>query len=244
MARRSWMQRFARWHIWLGWAVALPLLLWTASGLFMALRPIDEVRGNALRIEHPAQPVAVALTPGQAPTLLREGKVLNQRGRSILLATYTDGTVRRIDLGQPGQTALSPVDEAEARAAAAYAIHGGDRVDSIRLFDAAHPPLDFRKPVAAWQVVLADGTHVYVGRDSGEIEAVRTRWWRIYDVMWGLHIMDPVERENSSHALLWVFATLALAGCVLGTALLFRRRRARMLPSVAGGPVPGLRESE
>lgn len=227
MARRRWMQRFARWHIWLGWVVAVPLLLWTATGLFMALRPIDEVRGNGLRIGHPAQPVAFALTPGQAPILIREGKVLNQRGRSILLATYTDGTVRRFDLGLPGRTALPPVDEAEARAATAYAIRGGDKVASIRLFDAEHPPLDFRKPVAAWQVALADGTHVYVGRDSGEVEAVRTHWWRLYDLMWGLHIMDPVERENSSNALLWIFATLAVVGCGIGAALLFRRRRAR-----------------
>ena len=42
------MQRFARWHIWLGWAAAIPLLLWTISGLFMTLRPIEQVRGVAL----------------------------------------------------------------------------------------------------------------------------------------------------------------------------------------------------
>ena len=29
------MQRFARWHIWLGWAIAVPLVMWTLSGLVM-----------------------------------------------------------------------------------------------------------------------------------------------------------------------------------------------------------------
>jgi hypothetical protein len=50
------MQRFARWHIWLGWIAAIPLIAWTASGLVMAARPIDEVRGTNLRSEPPALP--------------------------------------------------------------------------------------------------------------------------------------------------------------------------------------------
>jgi hypothetical protein len=103
---------------------------------------------------------------------------------------------------------------------------GGRSALSARLFDAAYPPADFRRKTAVWQVTLADGTHVYVGRDSGEIEAVRTRWWRLYDFFWGLHILDPAEREDTSHPLLWVFSVLALGSSLLGTVLLFRRRRA------------------
>ena len=37
---------------------------------------------------------------------------------------------------------------------------------------------------------MNDGTHFYVDAGSGEIVARRTRWWRFYDFMWGLHIMD------------------------------------------------------
>lgn len=221
------MRRFARWHIWLGWLVAIPLLLWTASGLLMVLRPIDEVRGTTLRIEHPHQPLRVKLDAGGADTLLREGRLLNQRGRSILLATYLDGSVARIDLTSGSNAHLPPVDEAEARRAVAYAIKGGNRVSTVRLFPADAVPFDFRKPIPVWQVTLNDQTHVYVGRDTGEIEAVRTRWWRAFDFMWGLHIMDPVEREDSSHPLLIVSAALALVSIVLGTLLLFRRRKVR-----------------
>lgn len=219
------IRRFARWHIWLGWLVAIPLLLWTASGLVMVLRPIEEVRGTTLRIAHSPQPVQLRLNAGQPDTMvLREGRLLNQRGRSILLATTMDGTVARIDLSG-GNAPLPPVDEAEARRAVAHAIRGGDRVQAIRLYPADAVPFDFRKPVAVWQVTLDDQTHVYVGRDTGEIEAVRTRWWRAFDFMWGLHIMDPVDREDTSHPLLIVSAALALLGVLLGTVLLFRRRR-------------------
>ena len=89
-------------------------------------------------------------------------------------------------------------------------------------------PFDFRRPLPVWQVALADGTHIYVGRDTGEIEAVRTRWWRIFDFMWGLHIMDLQEREDTSHPILILFTALALIGTLMGTMLLFRRRKARV----------------
>jgi uncharacterized iron-regulated membrane protein len=219
------MRLLARWHIWLGWLVAVPLLLWTLSGVFMALRPLDEVRGSDLRIEHPPQPVRIALGGDGRVTLLREGRLVNQRGRSVLLATYPDGSAARFLLGGAGAVPLPPVDEAEAKAAAAWAIRGGEAVLALKLFDAEHPPLDFRKPVAAWQVTLTDGTHVYVGRYSGEIEAVRTRFWRAYDLMWGLHIMNLTTREDPVRPLLLPLGGLALVSSLFGTFLLFRRRR-------------------
>jgi len=230
MVRRTLMQKSARWHIWLGWLVAVPLLLWTLSGLVMVARPIEEVRGHTLHIEHQPAPVRVQLGGATGDTLIREGKILDQRGRSVLIATFMDGSVRRIDLGAPGQTMLPPVNEAEARAAVRHGVKGGDKVTSLKLFTVEQSPSDFRKPIAAWQVTLADGTHVYVGRDTGEIEAIRTPWWRFYDFMWGLHIMDLETREDTHHPLLIGFAALALASCLLGTALLFRRRRAIKRP--------------
>ena len=49
------MRRLARWHIWLGWLIGVPLLLWTASGLFMVAWPIEQVRGGQLRTESPVK---------------------------------------------------------------------------------------------------------------------------------------------------------------------------------------------
>ena len=229
MAKRLLMLRFARWHIWLGWLVGVPLLLWTLRGLFMALRPIEEVRGDALRLKP-----AVQAIPAGAALLARiaadEGVTeVTQRmegGALVAIATFADGRQTRYS-PTPQTAAQSLFGEADSRAIVAREIRGGDKVQRVRLFDAAHAPGDFRKPVPAWQVALADGTHVYVGSTSGRIEAIRTRWWRIYDFMWGLHIMDLQTREDTSHPILIGFAVLALAGSGLGTALLFRRRKAR-----------------
>jgi len=46
--------------------------------------------------------------------------------------------------------------------------------------------------------------------------------------MWGLHIMDPVGREDSHNPVVVTFAVLGIAGSLLGCVLLFRRRKARV----------------
>ena len=97
-------------------------------------------------------------------------------------------------------------------------------------FDADDVPFDFRRPMPVWQVALADGTHVYVGTETGRIEAVRTQWWRTFDFVWGLHIMDLQTREDTSHPILILFATLSVIGALFGCILMFRRRKTRVLP--------------
>lgn len=151
------MRNLAKWHIWLGWLVGVPIAMWLATGLFMVARPIED-----------------------------------------------------------------------ARALVATRIIGGDKIARVTLFPADKVPFDFRRPLAVWQVALEDGTNVYVGRDTGDIEAVRTRWWRAFDFAWGLHIMDLSEREDTSHPVLIIFAALSLTGALIGCVLMFRRRRARV----------------
>jgi hypothetical protein len=75
---------------------------------------------------------------------------------------------------------------------------------------------------------MSDGTHIYVDAGTGAILATRTRWWRIYDLMWGLHIMDLSGREDTHHPWLIGFAGLSLAALLLSLVLLplsSRRRK-------------------
>ncbi|ODT01749.1 MAG: hypothetical protein ABS49_00105 [Erythrobacter sp. SCN 62-14] len=226
MSTAAIMRTLARWHIWLGWLVGVPIVMWLASGLFMTLRPIEEVRGNHLRIEVPADPLVLTGSALAAPgTDLKELRVVMQQGRAVAILTMLDGATSRIDL--VSGEAIPPLDANAARALVASRIVGGDAVKAVRLFPAAQTPFDFRRELAVWQVALADGTHVYVGRDTGEIEAVRTRWWRWFDLAWGLHIMDLSDRETTSHPVLIAFAALSLGGAVIGCVLMFRRRKAR-----------------
>jgi hypothetical protein len=225
MARRTIMQRLARWHIWLGWVVGLPILMWTATGLFMVARPIEEVRGNHLRIERGEEalgPETAFVVPPSRDKAAKAIHVTLEDGQPVIRAEWTDGTITRFDRnGAP----LPALDEAAARTFVATHVKGGDRAVGATLFDAKRVPFDFRREMPVWQVRLADGTHVYVGQESARIEAIRTRWWRMFDFMWGLHILDPQEREDSSHPLLIGAALLSVIGALMGCVLLFRRRR-------------------
>ncbi len=201
-------------------------MLWTATGLFMVIKPIEEVRGEHLRAETPSQ--ALVLPGSEIATeeaQLRSMRVTMQDGRAVAILTTLDGVTSRVDM--ESGTALPRLTASDARELVEKRIIGGDKVEAVNLFEAEDVPFDFRRPMPVWQVALADGTHVYVGRDTGEIEAVRTRWWRWFDFAWGLHIMDLQTREDTSHPILIGFAALSLTGAILGCILMFRRRKAR-----------------
>jgi uncharacterized iron-regulated membrane protein len=65
--------------------------------------------------------------------------------------------------------------------------------------------------------------NVYQNPYSGEILAIRSQSWRIWDFMWGIHIMDWVERDNIDNALLKFFSFLALITSITGIFLFMRK---------------------
>jgi hypothetical protein len=219
------MQRFARWHIWLGWIVALPMLMWLVTGLVMVARPIETVRGGALV----AQPGAFDPDNLVVPRIgepVTQVILQRQPGGPVWIVTTAAGQKLRYSATQG--FALSPLDRNEARGIAAAAYAGKARLDSLAYFPADAAPIDLRRAVPSWRARYADGTNLYIDAVTGEFLAVRTGWWRIYDFMWGLHTMDPVTRENSNNPFVIVFGAVALAGALLGSVLLFRRRKARL----------------
>ena len=222
MAKRTFMQKFARWHIWLGWAAAIPMILWTVSGVFMALRPIDTVRGDDLR-RVPAPFASQVLVPPQLTAPVTRLALVQQGSRAVWVTTAADK--RQLRYSADSGAALGPVEVMEARQLAEATYAGEAKLAAIKRFAADAAPLDLRRPRPAWQAAFGDGTHIYIDADTGEVLALRTGWWRAYDLMWGLHIMDPVGRENTSHWLLWLFGAIGIVSSLFGATLLFRRRR-------------------
>jgi hypothetical protein len=211
--------KLRRWHIRLGWVAAIPVLLWVISGLVMVARPIEEVRGEGLLRD--AQPVRLVGTP--IPPLISgvpfSSLSLEQRASGPRwVIKLPDGKTRLADpqtgLLLPGLSAADARREVEAR----YA--GKAKLLSVTRISAEDPPLDLRRPFAAWQVTMDDGTHFYVDAASGQIVATRTRWWRFYDLMWGLHIMDPATREDTHNPWVIILGIAALSMAVLGVVTL------------------------
>ena len=66
--------------------------------------------------------------------------------------------------------------------------------------------------------------NVYIDPFSGEVSAIRSLQWRIWDFMWGVHIMDWVERDNIDNLWLKIFSFIALFTSLSGILLFFNRR--------------------
>ncbi len=218
--------RLRRWHVWLGWLVGLPMLFWTVSGLVMVARPIEEVRGENL-ISKP-KPISVA-GPLVAPQV--EGRQVI----AITLEPRADGPRWEIDFAGGGSRLADPatgrllprLGAADASRELMARYTGTSKVAEVSRVDADAPPLELRRAMDGWRVRMSDDTHFYVDGGSGEIIARRTAWWRIYDFMWGLHIMDLQGREDTNNPWIVSFAALSLGMILLALTLLpmtIRRR--------------------
>jgi hypothetical protein len=221
--------RLRRWHIWLGWVVGLPFLLWTVSGLIMVAKPIEEVRGAHLLSEpKPMRMDGLAVPPAVAGVALNSLSLEPRAAGARWIVGLPDGTTR---LADPRTGALlPPMSGADAVREVSARYTGTARVQSVTRTDPERPPLELRRNIAAWQVRMSDGTHFYVDADSGEVVARRTSWWRFYDLMWGLHIMDPTTREDTHNPWVIGFGIIALVTTLLALAMLpltIRRRRNR-----------------
>jgi uncharacterized iron-regulated membrane protein len=222
-------QKLRRYHIWLGWIVGLPFLAWTASGLLMVARPIEEVRGEGLLAKPPPLAPQARLVPPAIGPRPVGSLVLEQRADGPKwLIRYADGGTRLAD-ARDGRL-LPPLTAADAARIVEALYTGKARITAIDRTAADDPPLDLRRKVASWRVTMSDGTRFYLDAATGEILARRTRFWRVYDWMWGLHIMDLKTREDTHNPLVIGFGAVALASTILGLVLLpltLRRRRRR-----------------
>lgn len=208
-----------KYHIWIGWLVALPVLFWIVSGLVMVAKPIEEVRGEDLLSEAPILPSGLVPIPPPIGPRPVASLVLEQRaGGPKWIVRYSDGGSRLADPAT-GRL-LPPLTAADAVSLLKSRYEGDAQVAAIDRTSADDPPIDLRRKIEAWRISMSDGTRFYVSTATGEIIARRTRWWRFYDWMWGLHIMDMKTREDSHNPLIIGFGIAALLSTILGIVLL------------------------
>jgi hypothetical protein len=215
--------RFAlnRVHVWLGWLIGVPLLIWTVTGLWMVSRPIEEVRGVHLKADAPVLKIDGPLVVPEFPA--DHGAPLSVRLEQqdigpVWIATFAHGHEMRA-AASDGKW-LPKVSEAEARKIADRWYKPASAIVSAKHTPADAPPIDLRRERPAWGIGFADGGRAYIDADTGSLLAIRSDQWRWFDLMWGLHIMDVQTREGTSHPLLIGFAALAALGTLLGLALL------------------------
>ena len=222
-------------HRWLGMVAALQLLVWVGSGLFFSILPIEEVRGGkllepaaAFRLQH-----VKLLSPN---ALLRQHKALadvsideiqiKQRLNTPIYLIPDQHQALAFDAETGKQ--LEPLNEDEARLIADNRLNRP--ILSATWVTSVPPGSEYRNgELPAWKIETggAEGANLWIAATSGQVTAVRTDYWRLYDFLWGLHIMDYSGRENFHSWLLRGFALLGLVTIVSGAILFFMTRARR-----------------
>lgn len=226
MVTRRWAPRV---HKWIALVVGLQLLAWSASGLFMTVVPISQVRGeHNVRKPETADLRAVDVIP-IASALARApvGKVSRVELRTLtgrpVYEIAIDGSSSLLLDARTGAM-LSPISEAHAIEIAKADFAGVGQQSTATLIR-EKPPIEFRGDLPVWQVAFSDldATNIYVSAATGKVVARRSATWRIYDFLWSLHIMDYSERDNFNNPLVITAAVIAFALAVSGFVLLYLR---------------------
>ena len=206
-------------HKYLSFFISLQLLLWTVSGIYFAFNKIELVRGEQYRkqveqsinlgdfdFEIPnTTDVNIQKRLGENIAVIKvDGttKYLNKSGESISKLTVSEAMNAVIS-----NTTLSPVLVEEIVNERSGSEYRGRSLPIYKVESKTDDGLDI---------------NVYLNVFSGEVVAIRSNKWRIWDLMWGLHIMDWKERDNISNILLKIFSILALVSSVTGVMLFFK----------------------
>jgi len=228
---------WAKIHKWLALLMAIQILFWFVSGLFFAWVPIERVRSEHMKAEARSAPVVLDVAAAGLARLAREG-VTGERielrtllGRPVALVTPREGRPRLYDLASG--RAAGPIS-APAAARIAEADHAGE-ARAVRITQVTEASPEYRGALPAWRVDFDDGANraLYVAADTGAVTARRSTLWRVYDFLWGLHIMDWRGHEDFNSWLLVIATALGLVIIVSGIVLLpsrlgytaWRRRR-------------------
>jgi len=206
-------------HKYLSFFISVQLLLWTISGIYFAFNKIELVRGEQyLKKTEESYDLSIFDFKIDKASDIDFQKRL---GKEIIIINSND-SVRYLDkFGMPvkkmssieamesviNQTSLTPLIAEEVLN---EKVGSEFRGRSLPIYRVKTKSKDDYK------------INVYINMYSGDVVAIRSDKWKIWDLMWGLHIMDWKERDNIDNLFLKIFSILALVSSLTGIMLFFK----------------------
>lgn len=224
MGQGTLTAKLRRSHRLLAIFIGVQLLIWMISGCYMVLMNIDFIRGNQL-VEQPTRSLAVQninLNPMQIAQRYPHSENITlyitalgpryklQQANTLLAISAQDGSL------------LPALTQQQAETIAKDAYQGQHPWRSSILFQQQAPTELSPRWLPAWQINFGSDS-LYVSAITAEVVTKRHDYWRLFDVMWMLHIMDYQERENIHNWLLTLASSLALLMALSGLWLIYVR---------------------
>ncbi len=222
-------------HKWFGLVIGLQILIWLATGLYMVVVDIDFIHGDPL-VRNMQETVAipdtgllnVARLRAQYPNAIQIG-LRPVMGKTFYTVITAD---KRYLLDAKTGAIKSPLNEETTREIAKYHFAGEAPVIDVSLIT-SNPPMEIQtRRLPLWRVDFDDrfATSFYIDPYNGSLATRRHQYWRIFDFLWMLHIMDYDERSDAHSLLLIAAQIIGLTFAITGLWLLFysfsgRRRK-------------------
>ena len=206
-------------HKYLSFFISLQLFLWTISGIYFAFNKIELVRGEQYRVTEsfPVNFNEVKFSRSD----VQQVKAINRLGEIIFVVSGRNGTEYLDSFGAPvNKLNKSEVFEIVSSSSTLKPIDLEEITESSKGSEFRGRNLPLYKVTS-----LNDKDkkiNLYLNVFSGEITAVRSIQWRIWDLMWGFHIMDWQTRDKINNIFLQIFSILALVSSISGIMLFFR----------------------
>ena len=206
-------------HKYLSILISIQLLLWTISGIYFAFNQIELVRGEQYRL-----PQVFSVDLSKVNLVLDSVKsiqVARRFGEEILIVRKETGTEY---LNLEG-VALEKLSKTQATSIVS-AVTSLTPL-AVEEINDPEPGSEYRgRNIPLFKVITQDQENdeinVYVDAISGQVVAIRSEQWRLWDLMWGLHIMDWETRDEINNWLLKLFSVLALISSLTGVFIFFR----------------------
>ena len=206
-------------HKYLSFFISLQLFLWTISGIYFAFNKIELVRGEQYRLTEsfPINFDEVKFSRSD----VQQVKAINRLGEIIFVVSGNQG----IEYLDPFGTPINKLNKNEVF----EIVSSSSTLKPIDLEEITEfsKGSEFRgKDLPLYKVTSLNDKdkkiNLYLNVFSGEITAVRSLQWRIWDLMWGFHIMDWQTRDKINNIFLQIFSILALVSSISGIMLFFR----------------------
>jgi uncharacterized iron-regulated membrane protein len=210
-------------HKWLVLLIGAQFIIWSITGAYMVFFDIDYIHGDSLVINHQHKIQPAHLTYS-SKALFKQYPQAEHLSVGILInrEVYRFNVEnRQFIVDATNGNLLSPLNESKALALAKHAYSGGGEVISAELIT-ADPPFELSaRHLPAWRINFDDfgSPALYISANSGKIVTKRHEFWRLFDWMFRLHVMDYDDGANVSNWLLFIFALLAIFATCSGLVL-------------------------
>lgn len=221
-------------HRWIGLVLLIQVSIWAVSGAYMVWVQLPYIHGGhlgSLQVDEvPPLPAASYQAVQQRfPEAERFDWFQPQ------LTSHPDPLLRLVVADKRilvSPQTLAPVrplqSDIEALALQAYQVSSTAQIGAVNYVTEAPRELN-PSHLPVWRVDFKDrlNTTLYFSADTGELVTRRFVWWRVFDFMWMLHIMDYQDRSDITKPWLQGLSALSIAFVATGFVLLIQRLKPR-----------------